>query len=130
VDGIFGSIERHFNTPEEYKTWNENAEELLANLLFEMGKSLGFTFDKVTIIKRNVHTPSGHVETEKQNETVRELLIRFFKEKTQYQLSRYSPKKFQVQNNKAVEKTTELQSLLIDHYKNGTPINVVLSKNE
>jgi hypothetical protein len=31
--------------------------------------------------------------------------------------------------NKVVEKATELQSLLIDHYENGTPINVVLSKN-
>lgn len=52
----------------------ERREEYLALLLFEMGKTLGYNFDKVTI-KRNAYTPQGHVNIESENQFIRKGLI-------------------------------------------------------
>jgi hypothetical protein len=43
------------------KTWSEKADDFLAELLYEMGKTLGFNFDKVKI-KRGIYSPKGHGE--------------------------------------------------------------------
>ena len=55
-------------------TWADKREDLLANLLFEMGQSVGYKFDK-THIKRSIYSPQGHADLEDQQYTLRQALI-------------------------------------------------------
>ena len=50
--------------------WSARNEELLSNLLFEMGNSLGYDFDKV-LIKRNIYSPIAHDTIEREQQAVR-----------------------------------------------------------
>lgn len=52
----------HENDPDysaKLGSWVERADDLLAELLHTMGKSLGYDFDKVKI-KRGIYIPKGH----------------------------------------------------------------------
>jgi hypothetical protein len=118
-----------FNTDEEFRVWNDKAEELLANLLYEMGTSLGYNFDKVTI-KRNAYSPTGHVKAENENQQIRNLLIKVLNGENAITTLQISSDDVVKANNDAVSKTQELQNLLIDHYKNGHPISVVIKKDD
>jgi hypothetical protein len=118
-----------FNNDEEFRVWNDKAEELLANLLYEMGISLGYSFDKVTI-KRNAYSPTGHVKVESENQQIRNLLIKVLNGENAITTLQISSDDVAKANNDAVSKTQELQNLLIDHYKNGRPISVVVKKED
>jgi hypothetical protein len=114
-------------TPEEFVAWNNKSEELLANLLFEMGISLGYEFDKVTI-RRNAYSPSGHVKVENENQQIRDLLIKVLNGKNVLSMQQISPDNIVEKNNLSAEKVSELQTLLIDYYKNPKPVNVKVIK--
>lgn len=49
------------NNPKEsdQKSWNDNTPENLTNLLFEMSKLLGFTFNK-ELLKKGSYIPDAH----------------------------------------------------------------------
>ena len=55
----FDNLGQKAQTDEQLTVWVARNEELLANLLYEMGQSLGYKFDKV-LIKRNMYSPAGH----------------------------------------------------------------------
>ena len=69
----FDNLSRTVNN-EEASVWFARNEELLANLLYEMGKALGYDFDKV-LIKRNVYSPVGHSTIERENELLRKGML-------------------------------------------------------
>jgi len=54
--------------------WQNNNGTYLTDLLYEMGKSLGYDFDKA-LIKRNVYSPVGHLRDEEDLRAIRWGLI-------------------------------------------------------
>lgn len=55
--------------------WGERRVDLLAKLLQEMGKSLGYHFDDVHV-KRGIYAPQAHAQIEDENWLIRRGLIR------------------------------------------------------
>ena len=60
----FDNLGQKKETNEQITIWFARNEELLANLLYEIGQSLGYKFDKV-LIKRNIYSPVGHARDPK-----------------------------------------------------------------
>ncbi len=114
---------------EEFKAWNDKAEELLANLLYEMGLPLGFSFDKVTI-KRNAYSPTGHTKADNENQQIRQLLIKILNGENSITTLQVVHDDIAQKNSNAQLTQLELQSLLIDYYKNPKPVKVELIKDE
>lgn len=50
--------------------WAELRADLMVDLLYEMGKSLGYNFDKVDL-KRGIYLPGAHIEMEQEQHDVR-----------------------------------------------------------
>lgn len=55
--------------------WGERRVDLLAKLLIEMGKSLGYTFDEVHV-KRGIYAPEAHAQYETEEQLIRNGLVR------------------------------------------------------
>jgi hypothetical protein len=55
--------------------WNEKKADLLANLLMEMGKPLGYEFDAVHV-KKGIYLPEGHTNLETEQALLRRGAIR------------------------------------------------------
>ena len=70
----FDNLNLQCETEDQYSRWGDKNEELLATLLFEMGQSLGYSFDKVSI-KRHRYSPIGHERFQRENEIIRQGLI-------------------------------------------------------
>ena len=69
----------HLNAPESHdpaqlSRWAEILADHVNNMLYEMGESLGYHFDRVTL-KRNAYYPSGWGEIELENHAVRKKLL-------------------------------------------------------
>lgn len=110
-----------------FDSWNDKAENLLVNLLFEMGISLGYTFDRVTI-RRNIYSPTGHTQTNNEMQAIRSLLIKVLSGENAITTLQVSPDNVAELNNEAQNKQAELQSLLIEFYKSEKPLNVKINK--
>lgn len=52
----------------------ERSNDLLADLLYEMGQSLGYAFDKVHL-RRGVYFPKGHTDLELEQQIIRRTLL-------------------------------------------------------
>lgn len=74
----FDNLCRQVNTDDEVRSWTVRNEELLANLLYEMGQSLGYKFDKV-LIKRNIYSPLGHGRTQQEIDFIRNGILKVLK---------------------------------------------------
>lgn len=69
------------NTPEndpdfkmKLETWTDKADDILAEMLHLMGKSLGYDFDKVRI-KKGIYVPKGHGDVEFDNRVIRKGMV-------------------------------------------------------
>jgi hypothetical protein len=118
-----------FNGDDEFRRWNEKTEDLLANLLFEMGSSLGYVFDKVAI-KRNSYSPIGHGKIENENQQIRNLLIKVLQGENAITTLQVVDDDIAKLNIDAQAKQGELHDLLIDYYKNPKPVAVKIAKDE
>ena len=63
--------------------WQEKGDDLLADLLQVMGKSLGYNFDKVKI-KRGIYRPRGHDEEMNDQFIMRKGLVNIFEGKASF----------------------------------------------
>ena len=108
----FDNLCQKQETEEQIIIWSTKNEELLANMLFEMGQSLGYEFDKV-LIKRNVYSPAGHGKIERENELIRQNFLNIL------QGEKYFPVSFSQSdiNQETINRQQELQDLLITYYK-------------
>ncbi len=61
-----------------FSVWVNRNEDLLTNLLYQMGLALGYNYDKVAI-KRNSYTPVGHSNVDNENQSIRTNLIEVLK---------------------------------------------------
>ena len=107
----FDNLGQKVETEEQFTVWATKNEELLANLLYEMGQSLGYKFSK-TLIKRNIYSPVGHARVEKENETIRKGLINLFNPESEVAI----PMEL-VSDDTTLQKQAELQELLMKYYK-------------
>lgn len=55
--------------------WGERRVDLLAKLLLEMGKSLGYSFDEVHV-RRAIYAPEAHAQFDNENWLIRRGLVR------------------------------------------------------
>ena len=89
--------------------WSAKNEELLVSLLFEMGKSLDYSFEKL-LIKRNIYSPIGHATIEREQENLRKNLNEVLEGQ------RIIPMTL-VQDEPQIKNQTELQNIMIEYYK-------------
>jgi len=59
---------------ENLPTWGAKRDDLLAKLLQEMGKRLGYKFDPVQV-KRGIYSPQGHADVELEQNLLRRWLL-------------------------------------------------------
>jgi len=100
-------------TDENITVWSSKNEELLADLLFEMGKALKYNFDKV-LIKRNVYSPVGHANIERENQEIRKGLIEVLEGQ------RVIPMTL-IQDEEVINNQQEFQKILKEYYLKNTP---------
>lgn len=101
--------------------WLDKCNDLLPDLLYEMGSSLGFEFDKVHI-KKAGYIPKGYADAENELNYIRRATIEVLDGKRAIPLDVISipgdPEATATQN--------ELQKVLIAHYKEGRPLPVTI----
>lgn len=99
---------------EQIAVWSARNEELLSNLLFEMGKSLGYSFDKV-LIKRNIYSPIAHGTTEREEQAIRRGLIEIINgnRSVPFEL-------LQSQDEETIERQKLLQAAMLKYYQRET----------
>lgn len=105
----FDNLGHRAETEEQMAVWSAKNEELLANLLYEMGQSLGYKFDKV-LIKRNIYSPVGHARVERENELIRKGLLDILNSETAIPMT-------VVNDDETVDRNNAFQELLIRYYK-------------
>lgn len=108
----FDNLGQKYDGNDEFKIWAAKNEELLANLLFEMGQSLGYKFDKV-LIKRNIYAPIGHAKIERENEMIRDGLLKLFQGESLFPINIGNIES----DEQTLKKQMELQDLMIEYYK-------------
>ncbi len=54
--------------------WNNKSDDFIVDLLYEMGLSLNYKFDKVHL-KRKFYRPKGHVDFENENNEIRKAIL-------------------------------------------------------
>ena len=71
----------HLNTglsatpePQAIERWHEKSSDLLVEVLHEMSRALGYSFDKVAL-KKSVYYPRAHGELETEQELLRRSLL-------------------------------------------------------
>jgi len=117
------------NDPKREKNiqiWTNENEKLLTNLLFEMGKSLGYTFDKA-LIDRHIYSPIGHVKAENELQEIRHLLLLLLKGDKALPMEIINNNEAGVEHG---ENQIKLQKLMIEYYTNIKPIKVIIENND
>lgn len=92
-----------------FSVWLHNNEDLLANLLYQMGLALGYNYDKVTI-KRNSYTPIGYSNMDKENQSIRTGVIELLEGK------RVLPTKF-ILDDEEIENQRNLRNVMYQYYQ-------------
>jgi hypothetical protein len=107
------------------KMWIEKCNDLLSDLLYEMGLSLGFEFDKVHI-KKAGYIPKGYADNENEQNYIRRSLIEVLDGNRPIPLNIVSIPG----DPDAAAAQKELLLVLTKHYKEGLPFPVIIvSKN-
>lgn len=114
----FDVLREEAKTKEQYEVWASKRFEFLAALLYEMGCSLGYKFDKV-LIKRNVYSPKAHGMLEDENQIIRSGLIDLLTGKRTLPINvEQVAWDEEVTNKQTVlqDKQSTLWGLMIEHY--------------
>lgn len=72
---LLGDYPKGDDTQARLPVWNEKKADLLANLLMEMGKPLGYHFDAVHV-KKGIYLPEGHTNLETEHALIRRGVLR------------------------------------------------------
>jgi len=59
---------------QQLPTWTQRKDDLLAELLCEMGSAVGYKFDRVQVL-RGIYAPRGHANFELETQLLRRFLI-------------------------------------------------------
>lgn len=114
----FDNLCIHTTTEAQTVAWVNRNEDLLADLLFAMSRSLGYKFDR-SLIKRNIYTPGAHGRIERENQTIRERLLDMFEGRATLPIN-VAEVGFNEEAKKAQDelqtKQSKLWDLMIEHY--------------
>lgn len=110
-DNLF---DRDNNAPNFVAAWADKNNELLAALLYEMAKCLGYKHTLVQI-KRNVYTPQAHIDAENDDMAVRKGLAALLQNKEGF-LPVYIQQDDEAMAA-AAEKQAQIQNLTIEYMK-------------
>lgn len=99
--------------------WAEKKNDQLSDLLYEMGISLGFDFDKVHI-KKAGYIPKGYADREQEQNFIRRSVVDMFLGKRDLPMKVTS---FPMDQS-AVDAQKQLQKTIVDHYASGKPLPV------
>lgn len=108
----FDNLSNPPKTDQDFTLWGANNIELFINLLYEMGHSLGFKFDKV-VIKRNIYSPEGHARIERENNQMRLSLLKILEGEQAFPINL---KQAEITSD-AFEIQKKLQELMIKYYQ-------------
>ncbi len=108
----FDNLGQRAQSEEQLTVWVARNEELLANLLYEMGQSLGYKFDKV-LIKRNIYSPVGHERIDRENELLRKGLLEVLNSETAIPMTI-------INDEETLKRQMELQESMLKYYKSKT----------
>jgi hypothetical protein len=107
-------------------TWGDQRVNYLADLLFTMGNSLDYNFDK-THIKRSIYSPQGHADIENEQQLLRrasiELLLGRLTLPVKTVTNPLSEDELKARKEEQAEQKL-LRELLIKHYKGEIPSTV------
>lgn len=107
----FDNLGTKIDNNEQMMVWADKNTELLANLLFEMGKALGYKFDRA-LIKRNRYSPVGHGNIENEQNLLRKMLIEVLEGDRDLPMSIVS-----LNNEEEQREQKELRNLMITYYQ-------------
>jgi len=105
----FDNLAIKVDTNEQIVVWTDKNVELLANLLFEMGKALDYNFDRA-LIKRNWYSPVGHAKIENKQEQIRNGILDILNGEFPLQMK-------VVSDDDVIQRQTELNDLLVKYYR-------------
>jgi hypothetical protein len=107
----FDNLNLTSDTEDGIKEILNKREDLLLELLLEMGKTLGYNFTKEWV-KRNTYSPMAHFNWEQENQKIRTELIRV--------LTGQQPISFSTPNavidEESADRLKRLQDLVIEYY--------------
>jgi len=103
------------------KIWSEKKNDQLSDLLYEMGESLGFDFDKVHI-KKAGYFPQAYADQENEQNFIRKQLVDVFLGEKSIPMSVVQ---FPV-DNQAMDTQKELHGLMKEHFegKRSIPVSI------
>ncbi len=104
-------------------TWGDQRENYLADLLFKMGNSLDYNFDK-THIKRSIYSPQGHADIENEQQLLRRASIELLMGRLALPVETVTPPLSEDELKASKEEQAEqklIRELLIKHYKGEIP---------
>lgn len=105
----FDNLSQKATTREASIVWANKNEDLLANLLYEMGHSLGFKFDEI-LIKRKIYSPVGHAKIEFEQEQIRNSMLEILSGNKGFPITLKS-------DDEAIRKQEELQTTMLAFYR-------------
>lgn len=103
------------------KVWAEKRNDLLSDLLYEMGTSLGFEFDKVHI-KKAGYIPKAYTDQESEQNLIRKTLIEAL-------MGERSIPIVITTDQETADTQKRLQSLIAEHYSSGKPFPIKIINN-
>ncbi|MEN0036619.1 MAG: DUF6680 family protein [Cellvibrio sp.] len=105
------------------KIWIEKRNDQLSDLLYEMGESLGFEFDKVHI-KKAGYVPQAHVDKENEENFIRRKTVAILSQKDTVPISILSLPS----DNEALETQKELHVLMKEHFEGKRSVSISINK--
>ncbi|MCP4576871.1 MAG: hypothetical protein GY846_11365 [Deltaproteobacteria bacterium] len=107
------------------KVWAEKRNDQLSDLLYEMGESLGFQFDKVHI-KKAGYSPQAYADQEFETSFIRRLIIDMLLGKSSIPME---IKQFPI-DEEFVGNQKELFKLIREHYEGNRSLSIKLESEE
>ncbi len=107
------------------KIWAEKKDDQLSDLLYEMGESLGFQFDKVHI-KKAGYSPQAYADQEFETNFIRRKIVEMFLGEGSIPMA---IKQFPVDEEFACNQK-ELFKLMKEHYEGNRSISIKLDNGE
>jgi hypothetical protein len=101
------------------KVWTEKRNDLLTDLLYEMGTSLGFSFDKVHI-KKAGYIPKAYEEQQTEEKIIRRAFVEVFLGTRSIPLNIVS---FPI-DAEGAETQKQLQKSMVECYQGGKPFPI------
>lgn len=108
----FDNLSNAPKSDSDVSRWFDKNIELLTSLLYEMGQSLNFNYDKV-IIKRNIYSPEGHARLERENNQIRESLLKILQGENSFPINL---KRAEI-SDEGFERQKKFQEIMIQYYE-------------